>query len=283
MIKFKNPDWIKPYEYPYEKFEQIPESVFAEINHNLDQRISKEPLVSILIAAWNEEINILRSVASLARLETKIPYEIIVVNNNSKDNTQLTIDKLHVRSFFAAKQGPGPARQVGQENALGKYILLADADCIYPVKWLEKMANALQKPGVVVVYGRYAFLSEPGYARWQLSILETFKNIIAELRHIKRPFMNTYGMSMGYIKEYGLKAGFLNNNIRGEDGRMTYDLMPYGKVVQVRSRSTTVWTGPRTLKQDGTLTNALKKRIVKEIRRFGEFFHTRMKYHAPKD
>ena len=143
MLSLSNPEWISKYEFPYTNFSQIPESVFTEINKNLNIRASKQPQVSILIAAWNEEINILRSVASLAEMETEIPFEIIVINNNSIDNTQLTIDKLQVKSLFQQKQGTGPARQLGQENALGKYILLADADCFYPKKWLDEMISIL--------------------------------------------------------------------------------------------------------------------------------------------
>ncbi|KIO74803.1 glycosyl transferase, partial [Pedobacter lusitanus] len=54
--------------------------------------------------AWNEEINILRCVASLSKMKTAIPFEIIVVNNNSQDKTQETIDQLHVRSFNELSQ-----------------------------------------------------------------------------------------------------------------------------------------------------------------------------------
>ena len=283
MLSLSNPEWISKYEFPYTNFSQIPESVFTEINKNLNIRASKQPQVSILIAAWNEEINILRSVASLAEMETEIPFEIIVINNNSIDNTQLTIDKLQVKSLFQQKQGTGPARQLGQENALGKYILLADADCFYPKKWLDEMISILKKPAVSVVYGRYAFISEPGYPRWKLMILETLKNIFAEIRHLNKPFFNTYGLSMGYVKEYGLKVGFPMNNLRLDDGSLTLDLMKFGKIKQVRSSKATVWTGPRTLQKDGTLFQALKNRFTKEFKRFFSYFSKEIKSMPPKD
>ncbi|WP_235324694.1 hypothetical protein [Pedobacter lusitanus] len=37
-------------------------------------------------------------------MKTAIPFEIIVVNNNSQDKTQETIDQLHVRSFNELSQ-----------------------------------------------------------------------------------------------------------------------------------------------------------------------------------
>jgi glycosyltransferase involved in cell wall biosynthesis len=276
MYLFKNPGWLKSFDYPYEKYEQIPDHVFDDINHNLDQRLSKEPLVSILIAAWNEEINILRSVSTLSRLQTSIPFEIIVINNNSKDRTQDTINRLHVRSLFESRQGCGPSRQTGQLNARGKYVLLADADCLYPPCWMDEMIKVLQKPGVVCVYGRYAFISEPGFPRWKLAVLEALKDVMTEIRHIKRPFLSAYGLSFGYIKEYGLKVGFITTKFWGDDGKLCYDLMAYGKIRQVRSNRARTWTGVRSLQRDGSFWSAFRVRVVKEISRFSIYFNTRM-------
>ncbi len=283
MNILKNPEWIKEFEYPYENFDSIPQEVFNEINIRLDKLQSAHPLVSIIISAWNEEVDILKTVGSLSNLKTNIPLEIIVVNNNSADKTQNTLDKLHIKNFFQPIQGWGPGRQMGMENASGKYILMADSDCIYPDCWANNMLKGLQTAGVVSVYGRYSFISEKGFARWQLSILETFKDLIAEVRQIKRPFLNSYGMSMGFVKEFGLKEGFYMNKTHGEDGRMCYDLMKYGTVKPVRSNKNRVWTGVRTLKKGGSFGQVMKIRIVKELKRFSEYFNTKMKHHPPKN
>ena len=40
------------------------------------------------------------------------------------------------------------------------------------------MVEGLQKKGVVSVYGRYSFISDKGFSRWQSSILEFCKDII---------------------------------------------------------------------------------------------------------
>ncbi|MDX5420683.1 MAG: glycosyltransferase [Hymenobacteraceae bacterium] len=272
MSKLYNPTWLKQFNFPYDKYEDIPAAVFDAINEDLDKLQGENPLVSVVVAAWNEEVNILNCVASLSKSNTKIPIEIIVVNNNSTDNTQKTLDRLHVKSFFQGIQGWGPARQMGLEKARGKYILLGDADCFYPANWVDEMVKSLQQPGVVCVYGRYSFISEPGFPRWKLYLLEKMKDLIAELRHYKRPYLNAFGMSMGYVREYGLKVGYVMHKIRGEDGRMCFDLMQFGKVKQVKAASARVWTGPRTLQKDGSFSKALGRRIIKELRRFTSMF-----------
>lgn len=283
MNIFRNPKWIKPFEYNFPTFNEIPDAVFDEINQGLDAIQTHEPLVSIIISAWNEEVDILKTVGSLSKLKTKVPIEIIVVNNNSTDHTQDTLDRIHIRNFFQPIQGWGPGRQMGMENAKGKYILMADSDCIYPKCWVDEMLAVLQKPGVVSVYGRYSFISEPGFERWQLSFLELCKDLVAEIRQVKRPFLNSYGMSMGFIKEYGLKEGFYMNKTHGEDGRMCYDLMKYGRVKPVRSNRNRVWTGVRTLRKSGSFSQVLKVRTLKELKRFSIYFNTKMKYHPPKN
>lgn len=277
MYVFNNPKWINLYKYTC--FEEIPNSVFNRINEKLYKLHSEQPIVTIVIAAWNEEINILNCISSLSNMITKIPFEIIVVNNNSTDNTQKTIDKLHIISYFQSIQGCGPARQLGQEKARGKFILLADADCIYPSCWLDTMLKELQRPNVVCVYGRYSFIGESKYPRWKLFVFEKLKDLIAELRHYKRPYLNAYGISMGYVRDLGLKVKYINNNIRGEDGRLCFDLMNYGKVRQVKKSTARPWTCPRTLKKDGSFSKALFLRIKIEFGRFFSFFTA----HPPHD
>jgi glycosyltransferase involved in cell wall biosynthesis len=276
MQLFRNPSWINQFDFTFKNFEDIPKQTFHSINQDLDLITGESPLVTVLISAWNEETNILKCIASLSKTNCPFPIEIIVVNNNSKDRTQDTINELHVRGLFEQKQGCGPARQFGQENAKGKYILLADADCIYPSCWVDEMVKVLQKKDVVCVYGRYSFISEPGFPRWKLFILEKMKDAIAEFRQLKRPYFNAYGLSMGYIRELGLKVGFIETNFWGDDGQLCLGLMDYGKIRQVRSNEARVWTGPRTLQRDGNLSKAFVVRIKKELKRFFRNFDSKL-------
>ncbi|UFH54473.1 glycosyltransferase family 2 protein [Spirosoma sp. KNUC1025] len=272
MNIFNAPAWINSFSYPYSSFNDIPESVFEAINQDLERVQDPNPLVSVVIPAWNEEVNVLRSIASLAKMKTHIPFEILVVNNNSVDQMQDTLDKLRIRSVFQPIQGWGPARQMGLEQARGKYILTADADCLYPPDWINEMMKVLLQPGVVCVYGRYSFIPSPGFARWKLAMLETLKDSIAEVRHMKRPHLNTYGMSSGYIREYALKVGYVMHKIRGEDGRLCFDLMKFGAVKQVKAGNARVWTGTRTLQKDGSFSKTLFLKIGHELRRLKGMF-----------
>lgn len=270
MQLFSNPDWLNQHDFPYQHVDEIPQPVFDTINARLEARQTNQPVVSVVIAAYNEEVNLLRCISTLAAQETAVPYELIVVNNNSNDRTQETIDRLRIRGFFQPIQGCGPARQLGQEQARGEYILLADADCFYPAIWLNSMFDALRQPGVVCVYGGYSFLATPNIPRWQLLIHETLRDVMKKIRHLKRPYLNAYGISMGYVKEAGLAVGFVMQNIRGEDGRLCFDLMQHGRIAAMTNRSAWVWTGPRTLLRDENMLRALRIRLAGE---FGSLHH----------
>lgn len=277
-MNLANPTWIKNYLYPYKTYSEVPESLFKEINQNLNNVQSSDPLVTVVVIAWNEEVNILQCVATLANQISTFPFEIVVVDNNSKDKTSEALSRLHVRHFLELAQGAGPARQKGQENAIGKYILTADADCFYPPSWVEEMTKTLIKENTVCVYGRYSFISSSEYPRWKLFTLEKCKDLMAEIRHIKQPYFNTFGISMGYIKELGLKIGFIKINRRGEDGQLCLELMKYGKIRQVRSAKARVWTGVRTLSKDGSFWTMFGSRIVVELRRIKYNFVRRTKH-----
>ncbi len=281
MNVFSHPKWLDPCIYSYNTVEEIPQKIYDDINARLDALISKDPIVSIVIPAFNEEKNILGCIDSLSRTTTKIPFEIIVVDNNSTDNTLSMLKKLHVKSLLETRKGPGPARQQGMEAAKGKYILTADSDCFYPPKWIDILYKNLQKPGVVLVYGTFSFIESPTVARYKLFMYEFLRNIMTEIRHVKRPFLNTFMINTGYVRELGMKIGFDLRNVRGEDGRMSFDMSQHGKLGKVRDSEARAWTWQRTINQDGSLNQSLMKRVIKEVTKLSEYF-TKLPPHDTK-
>ena len=116
------------------------------------------PEVSIVMPAYNEEKNILPTLQSIAANKTARSVEIIVVNNNSKDNTGALVTATGVNCIFEPLQGITVARNTGLANARGKYVINADADTLYPVDWIEEMVNPLTNEKVSATYGRFSFI-----------------------------------------------------------------------------------------------------------------------------
>lgn len=266
IFNFKNPSWVNNFENT--------EAICDIVRERLKRVVSEKPEVTVCVIAHNEEDNILMCLDSLSRSISKVPFEIVVVNNNSTDRTQEILDKLEVPSYFQKIQGCGIAREFAQKQANGEYVLQADADCLYPERWVEIMYQNLRKKGVAAVYGRHSFLGDHQVARWKYALYDFGKDFVHEIRNIKRPYLNAYGMSFGYIKALGLQEGFNTRNIAGEDGRLCYDLMKYGRIKLVRSNKSRVWTKARNLEKDGGLLAAIVKRIFREAFRLSKYFKT---------
>ncbi|MDP4130756.1 MAG: glycosyltransferase family 2 protein [Bacteroidota bacterium] len=224
----------------------------------------RTPIVSVVIPAYNEAEHIKATVSSLMdQTMAAEDYEIVVIDNNSTDDTWEILGQLPVRAYKQSIQGCGPAKQKGLTEAKGKYILNADADVYYPRDWVLKMVTPLIKDeSIACVYSKHRFLPEPGFSPFKLYLLRKMRDVLIVLKSINRPWLNCYGMTMGYRKDQALAVGFDMRNLRGDDGRMAYDLTRFGKIRQVNAP---VYTHVRTLRQDGRMFQVILKRLKREL------------------
>jgi glycosyltransferase involved in cell wall biosynthesis len=99
----------------------------------------KTPKISVLIPAYNEADFIEKTLLSLKNQKTKIPYEIIVCDNNSKDDTFKIAKKYADKVVKEKKQGGAYARNTATKNSVGKYLVHTDADTIFPDNFIEEV------------------------------------------------------------------------------------------------------------------------------------------------
>lgn len=95
--------------------------------------VKYEPLVSVIIPAYNEEYNIKHCLESILNVDyPKDKLEIIVVNDGSTDRTLEILESYpRIKIInFTKNMGVGAARNSGIENAKGEILLFLDADCI---------------------------------------------------------------------------------------------------------------------------------------------------------
>jgi glycosyltransferase involved in cell wall biosynthesis len=278
MKRFTLPDWVLKHDKIYEEVGELNAKNLSWLKERLKKFKVEDPEVSIVIPAYNEGENILKTLSSLSDLETRYKTELIVVNNNSKDNTQEILDICGVQSYFQENQGISWARQKGLEMARGKYILSADSDSIYPRTWIDPFVETLKDPKVSCAYGRYSFIPSETNTRFQLGIHETFAEMLFNLRSKNRECVNVMGFNFAYRKEDGLTVGGFNHNLqrhitgRSEDGWMALTLMKVGKIQLVRNDEVRVWTSDRRLMFDGNLAKAFANRFKKEVLRLGTYF-----------
>ncbi len=224
------------------------------------------PEVSIVMPAYNEEENIVPTLASLCNNITGRAVEIIVANNNSKDKTEELVKACGVRCILAPVQGITPARNEGLSYATGKYILNADADTIYPKDWIEEMIKPLANdPGVAITYGIFSFIpigSTGRVAYYFYEILADFTRFYNTYK--KTEAVNVYGFNSGFRREQGLQVdGFNHPPGTNEDGFLALKLTQkgFGRMHRVSKSNAVVWTTDRRIQIDGGLWKAIGKRL----------------------
>jgi len=228
------------------------------------------PEISIVIPAYNEEANIVSTLTSLCNNKTAHILEIIVVNNNSTDDTERLVRAFGVSCINEIKQGITNARNAGLASASGTYILNADADTIYPPDWVEQMVKPLMDPKNSITYGRFSLIPTGSAKRSIYFVYEYFTEITRWIESkTKDEAVNVYGFNSGFRREQGLSVGGFNHpEGTNEDGHLAFKLRNkgFGKLFRVTAPSALVWTTDRRIQIDGGLVKASVKRLKRLLR-----------------
>ncbi|MHB8262433.1 MAG: glycosyltransferase family 2 protein [Acidimicrobiales bacterium] len=123
------------------------------------------PTYSVVVPAFNEEHYIGDCLHSLANQDYTGDYEVIVVDNNSTDNTANIASTLGATVIREAKPGVCSARQRGTEVARGEVVISTDADTTFDSAWLASIDRAFtQNPECVAVAGPCRFDGGPWWS-----------------------------------------------------------------------------------------------------------------------
>ena len=111
--------------------------------------MSDTPAVSIVIPTYNRSKLLRNAVNSVLGQESQSPFEIVVVDNNSNDDTKLVVQSLiqnhpgKVRYVVETKQGNAHARNLGVRTAKGAIIAFIDDDVSVENNWLGVLKGIL--------------------------------------------------------------------------------------------------------------------------------------------
>lgn len=109
--------------------------------------------ISVIIPAFNEE-DYLPCLLESIKEQDFDNFEVIVVDNNSSDNTAEIAKEFEVNVVEEKKQGPGYARNRGAIHASGDTLLFLDADVILPYSdTLDRVRAILQTNDTVAGTG----------------------------------------------------------------------------------------------------------------------------------
>ena len=113
------------------------------------------PVISVVVPAYNAAATLGDQLDALAAQETEDPFEVVVVDNASTDDTADVAasyaGRLPGLRVVAARSGRGVAyaRNAGVRAAAGGLILFCDADDVVRPGWVVAMSAALQRDDLV--------------------------------------------------------------------------------------------------------------------------------------
>lgn len=191
---------------------------------------SQEYPVSVIICARDEANNLVKNLPGVLVQDYKTTHEIIVVNDNSQDETKFILDEFkksfkNLNPILLTQEAKGiPGKKfplsVGIKSTKYEIVLLTDADCVPASEhWIKKMQDGYDN-GIEVVLGYGAYYKKNGllnkFIRFETfhTALQYFSFALAGM-----PYMGV-GRNLSYRRELFFKnKGFssINHIPSGDD------------------------------------------------------------------
>lgn len=184
-----------------------------------------KPVISVIVPAYNEAERIASCIRALQSQTIQFPYEIIVSDNGSGDETAIIAKTLGVRVVSAHVKGCVHALRQGVQSAKSDLIAITDADSIPPVDWLDRIYQHFKNNSdIVAVGGPFIFYDGPVWVQQFVQLMNTIypRVLTASL----------CGMNMAFRKEVYHRVGGFDRSVNLQtDTEFGFRLMRYGSVV----------------------------------------------------
>ena len=207
--------------------------------------ISRTNAVSVIVCARDEAANLAKNLPGVLVQEYNSTHEIIVVDDNSYDDTKYLLEELkkqfkhlHIIELTQeAKMIPGKKfpLSIGIKTAKHEILLLTDADCVPASEhWINSM-QAVYDDDTEIVLGYGAYFKKAGLLN-KLIRWETFHSALQYMSYALAG--TTYmgvGRNLSYKKAifYRHKGFTAHNNIPGGDDDLFINMAATKKNVKI--------------------------------------------------
>src|SRR5437763_7622959 len=175
---------------------------------------------SVVIATYNRAADLRATLDSLSALRPSGDWEVIVVDNNSSDDTRAAVETaarafpVPLRYVFEREQGRSPALNAGIRLAAGEIVATTDDDVRVDPDWLDRAREGLERLHCDYVGGRVlpiwgaappAWLPNRGGKHWAVIALLDYGPEAIEFG-ARVPL----GVNMAFRREAFERAGLLD-------------------------------------------------------------------------
>ncbi|QXE90903.1 glycosyltransferase [Geomonas subterranea] len=169
--------------------------------------------ISVVICTYNRSALLRDSVADLLAQDfASSEFEILVVDNNSSDDTRAVVESLAaasnvpVRYLFEARQGLSFARNAGILKAVGDVVVFTDDDIAAPANYLQEIDRVFADPAVAAAGGPIRPIWPGPVPEWLTADWHGFLTInefaaAAETGFFKGPHEYPWGANIAFRRE----------------------------------------------------------------------------------
>ncbi len=211
--------------------------------------MENRPLISVVICTYNRCASLKKTLDSFVEqiCDKRFDFEIIVVDNNSEDQTKTSIEayfsqfNTRLRYIFEQAQGVSYARNRGIRESKGDIIAFTDDDCIVKSDWLCNIADAFTKHDCAAMGGKVipVFLEDtPRWLKGKFTPLGIARHDYGEiLKFYTTDMFMPIGCNLAIRKNTLIEVGLFNTNIGagtpywGEDGEIVERMLRNGKKI----------------------------------------------------
>lgn len=191
------------------------------------------PFVSIIVPAYNEELVIGNTIASLL-VSDYTSYEIIVIDDGSQDNTSRAVAERfgadeRVRLFTVANAGKAAALNTGLHYARGDVIVALDADTLFDPQTVGALARRFYDEQIGAVAGNAKVGNRVNLiTRWQALEYITSQNLDRRAFASLNCITVVPGAVGAWRKDLLLQAGGFPSDTLAEDQDLTLRIRRLG-------------------------------------------------------
>lgn len=214
---------------------------------------SYRPPVSVLIAAYNEQRIIGRTVQAVLNSGYS-PLEVIVVDDGSKDGTAEEVRKLfgehpQVRLICQPNQGKAAALNNAIQHATGEILVALDADTIFLPDTVANLVRRFADPRVGAVAGNVKVGNRINVlTRWQAIEYITSQNLDRRAYALLNAVTVVPGAVGAWRREAVLQAGGYERDTMAEDMDLTWRLRRAGWRIETANDAIGLTEAPDNLK-----------------------------------
>ncbi len=195
-----------------------------------------QPLVSIIIPAYNESVTSVNTIASL--LQSDYPdFEIIFVNDGSGDNTSQVVHQAYdghprVKIFDKPNGGKASALNLGIARSAGDFVVCIDADTHLKPDAVSRLMESFINEDIGAVAGNVKVGNEINFlTTWQSIEYTTSQNFDRRAFELLNCITVVPGAIGAFRKEAIRDAGGFTSDTLAEDCDLTIRILRSGYTV----------------------------------------------------